>query len=224
MSSQPRSRKSTKTTEPEVVPEPVVVAPVVEAAPVEVAAADEVTETYEAVMTTFRERMSVLMSSVKEMNGMMKSLERLHAREVKAGGKSRRSQPKKDRAPSGFAKATPVPEALRKFLGLEAGVELPRTEVAKQIYAYVREKNLRDKEDRRIIHPDKALQKLFTLGDKETLDFKNFQKQLSRHYPKSAKAEVAEAETAAAPAPVVAAPPAAEGGAKRRSRAAGATA
>ena len=117
---------------------------------------------------------------------MFKSLDRLHLREVKAGGKSKRSAPKKDRAPSGFAKATPVPEALRKFLSLKDDVELPRTEVAKQIYAYVRDKNLRDKEDRRIIHPDKTLQKLFSLKEGETLDFKNFQKQLSRHYPKPA--------------------------------------
>jgi len=83
---------------------------------------------------------------------------------------------------SGFVKARPVPEALRKFLGLKEDVQLPRTEIAKQIYSYVRDKNLRDKDDRRIIHPDKTLQKLFSLKDGESLDFKNFQKYLSIHY------------------------------------------
>jgi chromatin remodeling complex protein RSC6 len=198
------------------------VAPVVEAAPVEVAVADEVVETYESLATTFREDMSSLMSLVKKLSGTVKSMEKQHAREVKAGGKNRRSnQPKKDRAPSGFAKATPVPEQLRKFLSLDANIELPRTEVAKQIYSYVREKDLRDKEDRRIIHPDAALQKLFGLKKDETLDFKNFQKQLSRHYPKAAgKSETVVAAVVEAPVEVAEVPAAS----KRRARAPGASA
>jgi hypothetical protein len=182
-------RRSTKTEEV-AVPEPVA-APVVELAAVEVAA-EESNETYESVMTLVREKRAAIKALDKEVDLLMKSAEKLHVREVKAGGRSKRSAPKKDRAPSGFAKATPVPEALRKFLSLAADVELPRTEVAKQIYAYVRDKNLRDKEDRRIIHPDKTLQKLFSLKDGETLDFKNFQKQLSRHYPQSANKKAAE--------------------------------
>ena len=188
-------------------------------------AQEEATETFEAVMTSFREDMASMASLQKKLNATVKTLERLHAREVKAGGKSKRSAPKKDRAPSGFAKATPVPEALRKFLKLKDDVELPRTEVAKQIYSYVREQNLRDKDDRRIIHPDASLRKLFGLKEGETLDFKNFQKQLSRHYPKSAAKEAAAKEAAVvaeeeAPAPVVEAPAAS----KRRSRAPGASA
>jgi len=81
-----------------------------------------------------------------------------------------------------YEKATPVPEQLRKFLSLSADVELPRTEVAKQIYSYVREKDLRNKDDRSIIYPDAALKKLFNLKKDETLDFKNLQKYLSLHY------------------------------------------
>jgi chromatin remodeling complex protein RSC6 len=208
-----KARKSTKTETVEVVPEPVA-APVVELAAVE-AAAEESNETYESVMTVVREKRAAIKVLDKEVDALMKSADKLHAREVKAGGKSKRSAPKKDRAPSGFAKATPVPEALRKFLGLKDDVELPRTEVAKQIYAYVRDKNLRDKEDRRIIHPDKTLQKLFSLKEGETLDFKNFQKQLSRHYPKSDAKVKAEAEEAAVVVEEVAEAPAAN---KRRSR------
>ena len=208
------ARKSNKAEE--VVPEPVA-APVVEAAPVEVAA-EESNETYESVMTVVREKRAAIKVLDKEVDALMKTAEKLHAREVKAGGKSKRSAPKKDRAPSGFAKATPVPEALRKFLGLKDDVELPRTEVAKQIYAYVRDKNLRDKEDRRIIHPDKVLQKLFNLAEKETLDFKNFQKQLSRHYPQSASKAKAEAAVAEVVEEVVEVPAAN----KRRTRVANA--
>ena len=90
---------------------------------------------------------------------------------------------------SGFDKPNSVPDAIRKFLGLKDDVELPITEVVNQIYTYVREKNLRDKEDRRIIHPDKTLQKLFSLKEGETLDFDNFQNYLSCHYSNSADKE-----------------------------------
>jgi chromatin remodeling complex protein RSC6 len=215
------SRRSAKKSE--TVEEVVVAAPVVEVAAVEAPAVEETVESYESLATSFREDMSSLLSLVKKLNGTVKTMEKQHAREVKAGGKSKRSAPKKDRAPSGFAKATPVPEQLRKFLSLGADVELPRTEVAKQIYSYVREKELRDKDDRRIIHPDAALQKLFGLKKDETLDFKNFQKQLSRHYPKSAAKEAAAKEAPVeeeAPAPASEAPAAS----KRRSRAPGASA
>jgi chromatin remodeling complex protein RSC6 len=236
MSSGKSSRRSTKTETPvEAAPAPVVVAPVVEAAPVVVEHAEEVNETYESVMTVLREKMSARDALDKEVRTLLKSLDRLHVREVKVGGRSKRSHPKKDRAPSGFAKATAVPDALRKFLKLGADVELPRTEVAKQIYSYVREQNLRDKDDRRIIHPDASIRKLFNLKEGETLDFKNFQKQLSKLYPKSAakveEAAAAAVATAAATATVVADAvvadaPAAEAptGSKRRSRGATTTA
>ena len=218
MSSKAPARKSTKTEVPEVVAP----APVVVEAPVEVAA-EEVVENYESLATSFREDLSAVSSLMKKLTTTLKSMERQHAREVKAGGKSKRSAPKKDRAPSGFAKATPVPQALAKFLKIGDGVELPRTEVAKQIYSYVREQNLRDKEDRRIIHPDASLRKLFGLKEGETLDFKNFQKQLSRHYPKSASKLAAE-EAAVVVEEVVAPAAEAPAASKRRSRGATSTA
>jgi chromatin remodeling complex protein RSC6 len=221
MSSAKTSRKSKTVVEetPAPAPAPVVVEPVVMAD----AAVEEQNETFESLMTQYMEKQSQVVTLQKEMSTLLKTAMKQHGREVKAGGKSRRSAPKKDRAPSGFAKATPVPEALRKFLKIDEGVELPRTEVAKQIYAYVRDKDLRAKDDRRVIHPDKALQKLFSLKDGETLDFRNFQKQLSRHYPKAA-GKVEEVEVAEVPAPVAVAAPEAPAPSKRRSRAAGATA
>ena len=228
MSSGKSSRRSAKAEAPvEPVPAPAPT-PVVEVAAVVAEHVEEVNETYESVMTVLREKMTARDALDKEVRTLLKSLDRLHAREVKVG-KSRKSHPKKDRAPSGFAKATAVPEPLRKFLKLGADVELPRTEVAKQIYSYVREQNLRDKDDRRIIHPDASIRKLFSLKEGETLDFKNFQKQLSKLYPKSAaKAEDAAAATVVADAPAVVADaaPAAEAptGSKRRSRAATTTA
>jgi len=227
MSSGKSSRRSAKAevsepAAPVVVPAP---APVVEVAAVVAEHVEEVNETYESVMTVLREKMAARDSLDKEVRTLLKSLDRLHVREVKVG-KSRKSHPKKDRAPSGFAKATAVPAPLRDFLKLGADVELPRTEVAKQIYSYVRDKNLRDTDDRRIIHPDLSIRNLFSLKEGETLDFKNFQKQLSKLYPKSAgKTEGTAATVATAPAPTpvvvtaaVEAPAEAPTGSKRRSR------
>ena len=122
MSSGKSSRRSAKAeapVEPVVAPAP---APVVEAAAVVAEHVEEVNETYESVMTVLREKMTARDALDKEVRTLLKSLDRLHAREVKVG-KSRKSHPKKDRAPSGFAKATAVPEPLRKFLKLGADVE-----------------------------------------------------------------------------------------------------
>ena len=79
--------------------------------------------------------------------------------------------------------AIPVPVSLAKFLKIGDGVELPITEVVKQIESYIREQNLRDKDDRRIIHPDTTLRNLFGLKVGETIDLENFEELISRHYP-----------------------------------------
>lgn len=84
-----------------------------------------------------------------------------------------------------FAKPNSVPEAIRKFLGLKDDVELPRNEIVKQIYNYVREKNLCDKDNHNIIHPDSVLKMLLNIKECETLDFEKIQDSLSYHYLKS---------------------------------------
>jgi upstream activation factor subunit UAF30 len=64
---------------------------------------------------------------------------------------------KKTKARGGFAADVHVSPELAEFLGTEV---LPRTEVTKRIWAYIREHNLQDPRDKRKIMCDAALEKV----------------------------------------------------------------
>ena len=57
-----------------------------------------------------------------------------------------------------FMKAMRPSEALAAVVGSGA---LPRTEVTKKLWAYIKRKNLQDKTNRRNIHADEALRPIF---------------------------------------------------------------
>jgi upstream activation factor subunit UAF30 len=73
-----------------------------------------------------------------------------------------RAEPKKKREgeekPKRAAKPQSLSPALAEFLGES---ELPRTEVSRRINAYVREHNLQDPKDGRVIVFDEKLQNVF---------------------------------------------------------------
>jgi hypothetical protein len=81
-----------------------------------------------------------------------------------------------------FCQPIPIPKDICKFLSIDENIQLPRPEVAKRIFQYVKDKNLRSSEDRRIIIPDIAIKELFNLKDDEILDWKNFQVKLAEIY------------------------------------------
>ena len=85
-------------------------------------------------------------------------------------------------------KPTRISDELAAFLGVEAGVEMARTDVTKEITAYIRKHSLQDKDNGRKIIPDAKLKNLLgDLGD-ETLTYFNLQKYMSPHFAKSVKA------------------------------------
>jgi upstream activation factor subunit UAF30 len=99
-----------------------------------------------------------------------------------------------NRAPSGFVKPTRISDELATFLGVDKGVEMARTDVTKEITAYIRAHSLQDKDNGRQINPDAKLKKLLALGGDDVLTYFNLQKFMSPHFAKSVKA----AEAAAA--------------------------
>ena len=65
----------------------------------------------------------------------------------------------KDKAPnSGFMKAMKPSEALAKIVGNEP---LPRTEITKKLWEYIRNNNLQDTKNRRNINADQNLLAIF---------------------------------------------------------------
>ena len=71
------------------------------------------------------------------------------------------------------------------FLRKPDGTEMARTEVTKEINAYIREHKLQDPNNGRKILADKKLSALLSLGKNEELTYFNLQKYMSPHFAKA---------------------------------------
>lgn len=120
-----------------------------------------------------------------------KTLEKSVTRELKNAQKSsnkRRNRNSGTRQPSGFVKPTRISDELAVFLGKTIGSEMARTEVSKEINAYIRAKSLQDKENGRKIHPDAPLSKLLQIGKGDELTYFNLQRYMKHHFIKQTPA------------------------------------
>ena len=184
----PKAKKTaSKKSAPKKVAEPVQeVAPaktntVVEETPVapEVALANEFT----AVLAAIQE----VTSKVSALRTQLRALEKKAVREVKAANKRSKKGRKSSgtRTPSGFVKPTQISEELANFLGKDKGTEMARTEVTKEINAYIRANKLQDPSNGRIILADAKLSKLLSLKKDDQLTYFNLQKYMSPHFAKA---------------------------------------
>lgn len=190
----PRAKKAKATTEPAVeAPVVVAAAPVQTTPSTEEAAASsssdaEVPALDQSIDFVAKlQQVSLLLSSLKVEYRMM---ERRWARELKAAQKqsSRRKRKASNRAPSGFVKPTLISDALADFLGRERGTQMARTAVTHDINTYIREHNLQNSSNGRIINPDQKLSTLLNLTGAEELTYFNLQRFMSPHFAKSVKA------------------------------------
>ena len=166
-------------------------APVVEthaAAPVEEPAAVEVAAP--TVIDQFGEFMAKLLGVSSQFSSLrteFRGLERQVSREIKAAAKisAKRKRKTGNRAPSGFVKPTLISNELAAFLGKPEGTEMARTEVTREINAYIREHKLQDKDNGRKIIADKKLTGLLKLRKGDELTYFNLQKYMSPHFAKA---------------------------------------
>ena len=131
----------------------------------------------------------------------LRALERHAVKELRTAQKASAKKRRKvgNRAPSGFVKPTLISKELAEFLGKTDGSEMARTEVTREINAYIRNNNLQDKENGRRINPDTKLKSLLKLKKGEELTYFNLQRYMSPHFAAAVKA-VAAAATATATA------------------------
>ena len=171
-------------------------APVVdgaEAAPVAEVDGSVSTALYGSVLTKLQSAQAVLASIRAEVN----ELKRQHARELRAANKAnKRRKTNANRAPSGFVKPTLISNELAAFLGKPEGSVLARTEVTREVNAYIRAQKLQDKDNGRKINPDAKLLKLLKLKKGEELTYFNLQKYMAAHFAKSVPAAAAAAAAA----------------------------
>lgn len=190
--------RASKTATPRVVKKAVV--PVVESSPVVASSSDvpvaPAVES-EAVDTGLVAAFNDVFAKLQQVTTVLSSLktefrqlERRATRELKVANKasSRRRRKTGNRSPSGFVKPTLISDELASFLGRPSGAEMARTEVTREINAYIRKHNLQDKSNGRKINPDSNLSKLLKLSGSDELTYFNLQRYMSPHFAKAQKA------------------------------------
>ena len=169
---------------------PVAAAPVA-AAPVAVAAVPEApaTPTLADDFSQLLSELSSLRSALSSVTSQVRALQKKSEREVKAALKASKKRKSKsgNRKPSGFVKPTAISKELASFLGKDAGVEMARTQVTREINTYIRAHKLQDPQNGRIIRADGKLRKLLKLKKDDELTYFNLQRFMSPHFAKNTK-------------------------------------
>lgn len=191
--SAPKTPKATKATSASKTDAPVTSTPVATASTTPADAHTEGTaieaSSLSALFSEFGSKLQTLSSGLSSLRSDFRTLERNVARELRAAQKvSKRKRKSGNRAPSGFVKPTLISKELAEFLGKPAGSEWARTEVTREINAYIRQHSLQDKENGRKINPDSKLKNLLQLKKGEELTYFNLQKYMSPHFAKATPA------------------------------------
>jgi upstream activation factor subunit UAF30 len=87
--------------------------------------------------------------------------------------------PNESKPKSAFAKPVQPDEALAKIVGSDP---LPRTELTKKIWEYIKKHNLQDPNDRKVIKADAALEGIF--NGKKQVDMFELTKVVNTHIVK----------------------------------------
>jgi len=100
-----------------------------------------------------REEMQLLRDLKTAYNRQMRDMKKTKKiRQASKGG-----APKN---PSGFAQSARIRDALCDFLSMDHGSSIARTDVTRKVIRYIKDNQLEEKENRRNIEPDDALEKL----------------------------------------------------------------
>lgn len=177
----PRAKKP----KAEAAPVAPVAAPVVDAAAAPVAASSDVS-LVSSKMTEFGAKLQQLVSVFNTIKNDFKTLEKSVNKEVKIAQKasSKKRRNNGNRKPSGFVKPTPISNELAEFLGKTIGTEMARTDVSKEINAYITANGLQDKKNGRQINADEKLSKLLRLTNEDVLTYFNLQRYMKHHFIK----------------------------------------
>ena len=89
---------------------------------------------------------------------------------------------KGNRKPSGFAKPTQVSTELCNFMKKDIGTEIARTEVTQYIIQYIKDNELQNPINKKIIKPNIELKELLGVSDDDEITFFTLQKYMNKHF------------------------------------------
>uniref|UniRef100_A0A6C0L8J4 DM2 domain-containing protein n=1 Tax=viral metagenome TaxID=1070528 RepID=A0A6C0L8J4_9ZZZZ len=153
----------------------------------EVAVADASLSGLPVKMTEYSAKLQQLVGLLSTLKNDFKTLEKTVAREMKAAQKasSKKRRNNVNRKPSGFVKPTRISDELAAFLGKTVGTEMARTDVSKELNAYIQTNKLQDAANGRKINPDAKLAKLLKISADDELTYFNLQRFMKHHFIKA---------------------------------------
>jgi chromatin remodeling complex protein RSC6 len=122
---------------------------------------------FKGEITNLQQQIRVIEKNVKKQMAILK----------KAATKN-----KGNRKPSGFAKPSKVTTELCEFMNKKEGTEIARTEVTKVLCNYIKEHNLENKDNSKIIYPDNKLKTLLGIEEGQELTYFTIQKYMNKHF------------------------------------------
>ena len=140
---------------------------------------DKILNQFDTIIDT----LSVFRNQINHLQQQLRNLEKSVRKEVKTLKKAAtKNKNKGNRKPSGFANPTKVSKELCEFMNKKEGSEIARTEVTKAIISYIKNNNLQNKTNKKIISPDEKLKFLLGIGEEEELTYFNLQKYMNKHF------------------------------------------
>jgi chromatin remodeling complex protein RSC6 len=140
---------------------------------------DNITEQFNNIintLNTFKIQTTNLQQTIKQLEKSVKKQQKdLKKTAVKNKNKG-------NRQPSGFAKPCKVTKELCEFMNKSEGTEIARTEVTKTLIQYVKDNNLVNISNKKIIFPDNKLKALLGIEDGQELTYFSIQKYMNKHF------------------------------------------
>jgi hypothetical protein len=159
----------------EVVAAPVVAVVAVVEEPTQVSTFDELVIKINSFASTLKETQTLLKALSKEYDRMKKTVEKTERKRANARTN-----------PNGFAKPAKITDEMHEFLSVPKGTEISRTDVTRRVNAYIKEHNLYNPTNKRIILPDAKLRKILGASPDQEVTFFNLQRFLSASFVKKA--------------------------------------
>jgi chromatin remodeling complex protein RSC6 len=130
--------------------------------------------------------LSTLRATITMIQQQVRGLEKTITREQKVMRKevAKRKYRGGNKKPSGFATPTKISDELCKFMSEPEGAEVARTEVTRYIIKYIKDNELQNPENRRIIMPNDELKELLGSTETDEVNYFNIQKFMNRHFHK----------------------------------------
>lgn len=144
-------------------------------------------------LTELNKLITDLALSVKSIQGKLKNVAKEFEKQQKYINKDKAKREKAKNTKSGFTRPCKISSEMCDFIGVSHDTEMSRTDVTRHINKYVREKELHNPVNRRIILPDEKLKKLLKVTDSDVVTFFQLQKLISPHFPPPKSAQKAAA-------------------------------